>query len=969
MELFRFVAVEHPSASSVDRILKLDLEPDLKKSKVARDLLDPKKRALRLKNLKESVYSAPARLSGVLGGMDAFATWVKDSARTPTQSAAIEQVRTLFKNEPKALLREPRFAAARSLCAEQHLVDRLSISKRPRTEQLKTKTRLQCVALIGFLADGGEQAARALRIPFCIALEMEPRRFENGGAPAPAGAAPGAARPKPEKNLTAPQLAKIELELKRAYGVVISRELEKHDADDSDSLERALAAPRGRAAVANPDSMAEMVLTTYASSRAFQQVQGMLTPSVRGLVGELDLPRNASMNDVLDRLDRKLKQIKHDGKGSPRFLAFGGKGGLLWSSLPAPLAPPTDGAPDTVGASRLLGFGKLNRVVDKVIGYRTAQLSEVYNVPMGSTKERELRLVERSEELIDTLTSKVTTQETETESEERFSLASESRKLSVFDAQARAGGGFSASYGTVSVEGSAEASVGFRAESADELSTDYSKSVVSRAATKITERVEEMRRRATFRERTAGEKEAYTNTSASHITGIYQWINEVHEGKLLEYSERLMLEVIVPKPGASLLWAPGAVPPNPGLPQPPPDFDVLLDDPDLLEDPALQSRAISRDTYLKLAAKYGASDVPAPPEAVKVLMKGIVVGDMAVKGTFTTVAHTDESLRVPDGYEARRGWMRLVASRMTDPLAVWYRVVIGTSQYKFPGGGGSKRTFSYALSINDDRGNFRGTVPISVTGREDRAVVVHVMLSCTPTAETMDAWRAEVYGLLLLAYKRALQDYQDAAGSAFAAPTSRNPDQLRRMERDEIKRAALTIITGQHFERFNALPANQPAEAPPSITLTEVEPEGDWIQFFENAVEWENSDFVLYPYFWSDRADWARAMTMRVEDSKHEEFLRAGAARVLLPVRRGFESAVLRYRESSSGSPVLWDGLDPDLITLDSPMHVAVWQEIKERQGQLDETPAEVGTWRFEVPTNHRILRDDGILPAPPPDA
>ena len=94
--------------------------------------------------------------------------------------------------------------------------------------------------------------------------------------------------------------------------------------------------------------------------------------------------------------------------------------------------------------------------------------------------------------------------------------------------------------------------------------------------------VAELRQRTTFRERTAAEREAYSNTSDAHITGIYEWVNEVHRGRLMNYDLRLQLEVVVPRPAATLLWAVTDLPPDPTGPPLPPPFDVLLDDPNTL---------------------------------------------------------------------------------------------------------------------------------------------------------------------------------------------------------------------------------------------------------------------------------------------------------------------------------------------------------------------------------------------------
>ena len=103
-----------------------------------------------------------------------------------------------------------------------------------------------------------------------------------------------------------------------------------------------------------------------------------------------------------------------------------------------------------------------------------------------------------------------------------------------------------------------------------------------------------------------------------------------------------------------------------------------------------------------------------------------------------------------------------------------------------------------------------------------------------------------------------------------------------------------------------------------------------------------------------------------MDDTFHEEFLRAGAARVVVPVRPGFEAAVLTYL-SHPESPVLWDGQEYEDIDMDSEMYFPVWRAIMERQGQTETTPIQVGDpWRFRIPTNHQIISSSGQLPAPP---
>src|SRR5438270_6601581 len=67
---------------------------------------------------------------------------------------------------------------------------------------------------------------------------------------------------------------------------------------------------------------------------------------------------------------------------------------------------------------------------------------------------------------------------------------------------------------------------------------------------------------------------------------------------------------------------------------------------------------------------------------------------------------------------------------------------------------------------------------------------------------------------------------------------------------------------------------------------------GRQIQFVEQAFEWPQMTYRLYPYYWKPSASWRNAMLLDDPDPTFAEFLRAGSARVVVPVRPGFELAV-----------------------------------------------------------------------------
>jgi hypothetical protein len=56
----------------------------------------------------------------------------------------------------------------------------------------------------------------------------------------------------------------------------------------------------------------------------------------------------------------------------------------------------------------------------------------------------------------------------------------------------------------------------------------------------------------------------------------------------------------------------------------------------------------------------------------------------------------------------------------------------------------------------------------------------------------------------------------------------------------------------------------------------------------------KESSGVRYPYFWGRQSTWLKHIDIRDGDLEFEDFLKAGFARVVLPVRPGFESVHLR---------------------------------------------------------------------------
>lgn len=139
-----------------------------------------------------------------------------------------------------------------------------------------------------------------------------------------------------------------------------------------------------------------------------------------------------------------------------------------------------------------------------------------------------------------------------------------------------------------------------------------------------------------------------------------------------------------------------------------------------------------------------------------------------------------------------------------------------------------------------------------------------------------------------------------------------------------------------------------------AIKLNDAERKGRFVQFLEQAFEWEHLSQVYFPYFWAAMPKWVALMSREdIGDPQFTEFLRAGSARVLLAVRPGYENAVLHFlatREPWEGgpAPVIGDAL-----------YVPLYEEIREEQDSFAGSVPDGEPWRFALPTSLIYLESD----------
>ncbi len=166
-----------------------------------------------------------------------------------------------------------------------------------------------------------------------------------------------------------------------------------------------------------------------------------------------------------------------------------------------------------------------------------------------------------------------------------------------------------------------------------------------------------------------------------------------------------------------------------------------------------------------------------------------------------------------------------------------------------------------------------------------------------PTDSYMEAWRLACWTTIRDAasakfaqHRTYLRDRQGILQKDIAADDT---VRLRRMEREAIMRSVLEwLFPG--FENASSVLASLPS--PGSLDpgkWQQVMQYGEYIKFVQTAIDWDNVMVFLYPYFWDTIWNEQEKLFLQHPDPIRREFLRAGAARVILAIQPGFEEEVV----------------------------------------------------------------------------
>lgn len=589
-------------------------------------------------------------------------------------------------------------------------------------------------------------------------------------------------------------------------------------------------------------------------------------------------------------------------------------------------------------------------------GYQTGEIEDIKNYLKGESKKHTLRhlTVDEEEVVAETETQTTRTEESSTQQRANMKSAAQSEANSSmgFDARVKTDG----QYGPTKVN----TDVGFQYSSSTKESaqtaSEFSSEVLARSVEEVKSR--ELNR-VTRRHRSEIEElrdHRVDNTDGSgHVVGIYRWVDSVWNAKTYRIGRRLILEFLIPQPGKAILDS-RKHPPAYAVPAPeaPPAnlFDILTD-----------------GEAAKYAARYGVDGIE--PEPLPFLVMGVPFKSAEFKDNegprVIGISVTD--LKVPDGYVGNVVFVTVTTMPRTDStegmnvavdvagakpaLLLEGTAIPNPNQFGgSPGLAGRPNPDLKTLTLrsNSDFGP-GATVPIAIYTEDTRGFTGFAEVHCHRSTASIDKWKLATVQKIVAAYRARLAEWESAKlAQSFEEQPDHSPLDLDALCRHVCISSLLGSWPGT-AGRADTKGWPVPASLAGST--------GRLIEFIEQSIEWNNLQYVVYPYYWADSTAWPELLDVEDPSPHVREFLRSGAMRVVVPVRPDLTQSMLFFLETR----IPWFGGPAPIPGDDGYLSIAT--EIEESRTKNADEGELVSEFSYTLPTSLTILQPDGVLPAP----
>jgi hypothetical protein len=619
----------------------------------------------------------------------------------------------------------------------------------------------------------------------------------------------------------------------------------------------------------------------------YSRLENRLTEDEKGEIGDILKKRPPFFNDILPPLDPgKLVIDANDACAAIK----------VWEDEETQEPPEIDTRKPGMDrpSVRAIGFGDLIVARERLVGYEAHEIAHIENILSGEEKVYEHERKNKTVQVTEIETTKNTETDRELQTTNRYELQTEAQKTVNQEFSIQAGVNTSGRYGLTEVETSLDA--GFQQSQSESRSSSVqlAKDIVSRSVERTFESVRELRRLTITEQIRELNTHSVKNIPAEGApavnppsrSGVYLWVEKIHEVELRQYGKRVMVEFHIPEPALSLLG---------------------LDNPDKknIRKPAplkVGPNDINHGNYLCLSKLYGAQDVEPPPaQFIQVGFPWASTPDENVDKD-TAEESVGDTISIPAGYRPVSGTVIVSTIKAEFEDLDAYLAVGGQTVITFDG-------TSEPKPYKQDDFNFDPIalwpqgVPVSLVshGAFDKTLIAQITLKCERTAEAFTDWQLRTWEKIRAAHQVLVREFERAIEEAnFSNPAvfniqGRPEAENRQIEIEELKKWAIKTMRLTPFDYDAVVQVGDH----PEIDPLDADFQAPIVRFFEEAFEWRQMTYFLYPYFWGRRDAWRFRQQITDPDPRYEAFLRAGAARVIVPITPGYEERALFYLDSN----------------------------------------------------------------------
>ncbi|WP_336719987.1 hypothetical protein [Chryseobacterium indologenes] len=593
-----------------------------------------------------------------------------------------------------------------------------------------------------------------------------------------------------------------------------------------------------------------------------------------------------------------------------------------------------------------IGIADYLKVEQTTHAYVEGEVAHIENVMAREYREKSTRKLRRSENTTTISSDTEREQLTDTTTATRFEMQNEIAKMMQEASDSNTQFGVNASYKTGNANINTSLGLGNASHSSRDESTrqavTQAQDITARAMDRIVTKVHEERIEKIIEEFEENNSHGFDNKKGDkHVVGVYRWVDKLMKNQIYDYGKRMMFEFMIPEPAKLHLL--GMAKSKFVKPEDPRISDAM---------PMKDYEALENDVVFKYwAGKY---NITADKRLEPVIYisnafsdKNLGVDNEYGVGRWTGVYHNND-FKIPENYEAIyvKGSLRAGAGAMNDGMGMNSRHTVYVCGKEV------------GTAVDMPLDSIRDKITVSFISWDMKGVTGSLVATCQLTREAKREWQQKTFKAIIDAYEVALIEYNNAVSEEEkkgGAIKDSNPNFYRQIENTVLRKNCISYMADRapdaiHGYGLSGLTQGSSFANYETKLSNNLDKYTAFVKFMEQAFEWENLSYYLYPYYWGNKHNWSDLYKAENTDPVFKAFLQSGMARVVVTVRPGFEGAVQFYLATGK----IWNGGEVPVIGDD--LYLSIVDEMKQPKGKKHGK-----AWITRLPTTLNILQAESI--------